>query len=143
MRGKVFLPIILTVAALLFCFPAYAQEQRAGCLVTAAVEEIEGEIEEQEGDGEPSLSPPVMTSPQTGKEDNDILIGPPEQNGGLWAFLGVDLGSVCGWLMLLLFFLLLLLLLCLIAWLIWRKADREQQENVQEKGRIGGKENGS
>ncbi len=129
MRGKVFLPIILTVAALIFCFPVHAQEQRAGCLVTAAVEEIE----EQEGDGEPSPSPPVMTSSQTGKEDNDILIGPPEQNGGLWAFLGLDLGSVCGWLMLLLFFLLILLLLCLIAWLIWRKTDREQRENVQEK----------
>lgn len=139
MRGKVFLPIILTVAALLFCFPAYAQEQRAGCLVTAAVEEIE----EQEGDGEPSPSPLVMTSPLTGKEDNDILIGPPEQDGGPWVFLGVDLGSVCGWLMLLLFFLLLLLLLCLIAWLARRKADREQRENVQEKGRTGGKENGS
>ena len=129
MRGKVFLPIILTMAALLSCFPVYAQEQRVGCLVTAEEEEIE----EQEGDGEPSPSPPVMTSPQTGKEDNDILIGPPEQNGGLWVFLGVDLGSVCGWLMLLLFFLLILLLLCLIAWLIWRKADREQRENVQEK----------
>ena len=129
MRGKVFLPMILTVAALLFCFPVHAQEQRAGCLVTAAVEEIE----EQEGDGDASPSPPVMTSPQTGKEDNDILIGPPEQNGGLWVFLGVDLGSVCGWLRLLLFFLLLLLLLCLIAWLIWRKTDREQREIVLEK----------
>ncbi len=129
MKGKVFLPIILTVAALLFCFPVHAQEQRAGCLVTAVVEEIE----EQQGDGEPSPSPPVMTSPQTEKEDNDILIGPPERNGGLWVFLGVDLGSVCGWLMLLLFFLLILLLLCLIAWLIWRKADREQRENVQQK----------
>lgn len=132
MRGKVFLPIILTVAALLFCFPVHAQEQRAGCLVTAVVEDIEEqEIEGQEGDGEPSPSSPVMTSPQTGKEDHDILIGLPEQNGGLWAFLGVDLGSVCGWLMLLLFFLLLLLLLCLIAWLIWRKTDRERRENMQ------------
>lgn len=87
MRGKVFLPIILTVVALLFCFPVHAQEQRAGCLVTAVVEDIEEqEIEGKEGDGEPSPSPPVMTSPQTGKEDHDILIGPPEQNGGLWAF---------------------------------------------------------
>lgn len=129
MRGKVFLLVILTVAALLFCFPVHAQEQRVGCLVTAAVEEIE----EQEGDGEVSPSPPVMASPQTGKEDNDILIGPPEQDGGLWVFLGVDPGSVCGWLMLLLFFLLLLLLLCLTAWLTGRKTDREQRENVQEK----------
>lgn len=132
MRGKVFLPIILTVAALLFCFPVHAQEQRTGCLVTAVVEDIEEqEIEGQEGDGEPSPSLPVMTSPQTEKEDHDILIGPPEQNGGLWAFSGVDLGSVCGWLMLLLFSLLLLLLLCLIAWLIWRKTDRERRENMQ------------
>lgn len=129
MRGKVFLPLILTVAALLFCFPVHAQEQRAGCLVTAVVEEIEG----QEGDGEASPSPPVTASPQTGKGDHDILIGPPEQDGGLWAFSGMDLGSVCGWLMLLLFFLLILLLLCLTAWLAGRRTDREQRENMQEK----------
>lgn len=132
MRGKVFLPMILTMAALLFCFPVHAQEQRAGCLVTAVVEDIEEqEIEGQEDDGEPSPSTPVMTSPQTVKEDNDILIGPPEQDGRLWVFSGVDIGSVCGWLMLLLFFLLLLLLLCLIAWLTRRKTDRERRENVQ------------
>ncbi len=129
MRGKMFLPIILTFTALLFCFPVCAQEQRAGCLVTAAVEETG----EKEGEGEPSPSPPVMASPQTGKEDNDILIGPPEQNGGLWVFLGVDLGSVCGWPTLLLFFLVFLLLLCLAAWLTGRKTDREQREDVQEK----------
>lgn len=123
MKGKVFLPMILTMAALLFCFPVHAQEQRAGCLVTAVVEETG----EQRGDGEPS------PSPQTGEEDNDILAGPPEQGGGLWVFSGVDLGSVCGWPMLLLFLLLLMLLLCLTAWLTGRKTGREQRENVCEK----------
>ncbi len=128
MRGKMFLTVILTVAALLFCLPVHAQEQRAGCLVTAAVEETG----EQDGDGEPSPSPPVMASPQTGEDDNDVLSGPPEQNGGSRVFSGVNLGSVCGWPMLLLF-LLLLLLLCLIAWLAGRKTDRGQRENVREK----------
>lgn len=129
MRGKVFLQMILTVMALLFSFPVHAQEQRVGCLVTAVVEETE----EQQGDREPSPSPSVMTSPQIGEEDNDILIGSPEQDSGLWAFLGVDFRSVCGWLMLLLFFLLLLFLLFLIAWLVGRKTDWEQRENEQEK----------
>ena len=126
MKGKVFLPVILTMAALLFSFPVHAQEQRAGCLVTA----VAGETGEQRGDGVPFPSPPVMPSPQTG-EDNDILAGPPEQDGGLWVFSGV--GSVCGWLMLLLFFLLLLLLLCLTAWLTGGKTGRERRENVREK----------
>lgn len=126
MRGKAFLPMILTMAALFFSFPVHAQEQRAGCQVTAVVEETG----EQQGDGEPSPSPPVMASPQTGNEDNDTLIGSPEQDGGLWVFSGV--GSVCGWLMLLLFLLLLLLLLCLIAWLTGGKTGREQRENVRE-----------
>lgn len=127
MRGKVFLPFVLTVAALLFSFPAQAQEQRAGCLVTAVVEEIE----EREEAGETSPSPSAMISPQTGEEDNDILTGSPERDGGLWTFLGVDLGSVCGWLMLLLFS--LLLILCLTVWIICKKTIREQRENVQEK----------
>ncbi len=129
MRGKMFLPIILAFTALLFCFPVCAQEQRAGCQVTAAVEETG----EKEGDGEPSPSPPVMASPQTVKEGNGILTGPPGQDGGLWVFLGVDLRRVCGWPTLLLFFLVFLLLLCLAAWLTGRKTDREQREDVQEK----------
>lgn len=127
MRGKVFLPFVLTVAALLFSFPVQAQEQRAGCLVTAVVEEIE----DGEGAGEASPSPSAMISPQTGEEDNAILIGPLEQDGGLWTFLGVDLGSMCGWLMLLLFS--LLLILCLTVWIICKKTIREQRGNVQEK----------
>ena len=81
----------------------------------------------------------AIISPHTGEEDNDILTGLLEQDGGLWVLLGVDLGSMCGWLMLLLFSLLFLLLLCL----IWRRTVREQRENVQENGRIGGKKNGS
>ncbi len=133
MRGKVFLTVILTVAALLFCFPAHAQE-RAGCLVTATVEEAGGQTEGQEEAGKtsPTPSPPVMASPQTGEEDNNVLIGPPEQNGGAEVFWDVNPRSVCGWPMLLLF-LLLLLLLCLIAWLAGRKTDRGQRENVREK----------
>ncbi len=129
MRGKMFLPIILAFTALLFCFPVHAQEQRAGCQVTAAVEETG----EKEGEGDASPSPPVMASPQTVKEGNGILTGPPGQDGGLWVFLGVDLRRVCGWPMLFLFFLVFLLLLCLAAWLTGRKTDREQREDVQEK----------
>ena len=131
MRGKVFLTVILTVAALLFCVPAHAQE-RAGCLVTATVEEAGGQTEGQEEAGEPAPSIPAMASPQTGEEDNDVLTGPPEQNGGAEVFWDVNLRSVCGWPMLLLF-LLLLLLLCLIAWMTGRKTDRGQRENVREK----------
>lgn len=126
MRGKVFLTVILTVAALLFCFPAHAQE-RAGCLVTATVEEAGGQTEGQEEAGELAPSIPAMASPQTGEEDNDVLTGPPERNGGAEVFWDVNPRSVCGWPMLLLF-LLLLLLLCLIAWLAGRKNDREQRE---------------
>lgn len=125
MRGKVFLMVILTVAALLFCFPAHAQKQRADCLVTAAVE-----AGGQEEAGKPAPSIPAMASPQTGEEDNEVLTGPPERNGGAEVFWDVNLRSVCGWPMLLLF---LLLLLCLIAWLTGRKTDRGQRENVQEK----------
>jgi len=112
--------------ALLFCFPVCAQEQRAGCLVTAAVEE-------KEGDGEPSPSPPVTASPQTVKEGEAILTGSPGQDGGLWVFLGVALRRVCGWPMPFLFFLVFWLLLCLAAWLAGRKTDRERREDMREK----------
>lgn len=126
MRGKVLLPLIFTVAALLFCVPVYAQGgQRTGCLVTATVEEI-GETAE---DGEPSPAPPPTPSQPPGDE---TVIGPPGPDSGFFTFLGVDIRSVGCLLMLLLFFLLLLLILCLIAWLVLRKMERERQDGGED-----------